>query len=135
MSVLSEKQRPQTELLDLELDHLPQGLRWREWMNRVEAVIFTSSKPVGRDDLTRVVGRAANIDLIIEDIQQELKSRPYELVATGGGWMHRCFVRSRITSRFRVRSLRRCLVMRLAVIFSIDFGQWNSSQMALSAHA
>ena len=67
-------------LLDLELDHLPQELRWREWMNCIEAVIFASSKPVGFEDLIRVVGRAANIDLIIEDIQAELKNRPYELV-------------------------------------------------------
>ena len=76
-------------LLDLELDHLPQELKWREWMNRVEAVIFSSAKPVERDELSRVVGRDANIDLIIEDIQAELKNRPYELVATGEGWMHR----------------------------------------------
>jgi segregation and condensation protein B len=58
-------------------------------MKRVEAVIFASSKPVGRDDLARVVGRDTNIDLIIEDIQTELTNRPYELVATGGGWMYR----------------------------------------------
>jgi len=89
MSVVSEKQRPDAELLDLELDHLPQELRWREWMNRVEAVIFASAKPVGREDLTRVIGRNVNLDLLIEDIQAELKSRPYELVAVAGGWMHR----------------------------------------------
>lgn len=76
-------------LLDLELDHLPQELKWREWMNRVEAVIFASAKPVSREDLTRVIGRNANLDLLIEDIQAELKSRPYELVAVAGGWMHR----------------------------------------------
>lgn len=76
-------------LLDIELDHLPQELRWREWMNRVEAVIFASAKPVERDKLSQVIGRDANINLIIEDIQVELKNRPYELFATGGGWMHR----------------------------------------------
>jgi segregation and condensation protein B len=76
-------------LLDLELDHLPQELKWHEWMNRVEAVIFASAKPVEREELSRVVGQDANIDLIIEDIQAELKNRPYDLVATGGGWMHR----------------------------------------------
>ena len=76
-------------LLDLELDHLPQELKWREWMNRVEAVIFASAKPVGREDLTRVIGRNVNLDLLIEDIQSELKNRPYELVAVAGGWTHR----------------------------------------------
>ena len=86
---LREQQFTGDRLFDLELDHLPQELRWREWMNRVEAVIFASSKPVERVALQRVVGRDANIDLIIEDIQQELKNRPYELVALAGGWMHR----------------------------------------------
>lgn len=86
---LREQQFTGDRLFDLELDHLPQELRWREWMNRVEAVIFASSKPVERVALQRVVGRDANIDLIIEDIQQELKNRPYELVALAGGWIHR----------------------------------------------
>lgn len=89
MSVALEKHDVDAELLDLELDHLPQELRWREWMNRVEAVIFASAKPVGRDDLMRVIGRNANLDLLVEDIQTELKNRPYELVAVAGGWMHR----------------------------------------------
>lgn len=89
MTVAKKKQTEDTALLDLELDHLPQELKWREWMNRVEAVIFASAKPVGRDDLIRVIGRNTNLDFLIEDIQVELKSRPYELVAVAGGWMHR----------------------------------------------
>lgn len=88
MAVVKKKQTEYSALLDLELDHLPQELKWREWMNRVEAVIFASAKPVGREDLTRVIGRNANLDLLIEDIQADLKSRPYELVAVAGGWMH-----------------------------------------------
>ena len=77
------------EMLDLELDELPGELRWREWMNRVEAVIFASASPVDRDDLTRVVGHAAKIDLLIEDIQNDLKSKPYEIVSVASGWMFR----------------------------------------------
>lgn len=76
-------------LLDRELADLPQDLRWREWMNRIEAVIFASGTVVERDMLQRVVGQGANIDLLITDIQAELKGRPYELVAVAGGWMHR----------------------------------------------
>jgi segregation and condensation protein B len=35
-----------------------------------------------------VVGRTCNLDLIIEDIREELRGRPYELVAVAGGWRH-----------------------------------------------
>lgn len=44
----TRKQDDETELLDLELDELPGQLRWREWMNRIETVIFASASPVGR---------------------------------------------------------------------------------------
>lgn len=76
-------------LFDRELADLPQELRWREWMGRIEAAIFASTSPVGREDLARVVGQVASIDMLIEDIQAELASRPYELVPVGGGWMFR----------------------------------------------
>jgi len=79
----------QKEGLDTELADLPPELRWREWMGRVEAVIFASPEPVTREVLTRVVGRDCNIDLIIDDIRDELRGRPYELVAVAGGWQHR----------------------------------------------
>jgi hypothetical protein len=42
--------------LDTELEELPPELRWREWMGRIEAVIFASATPVPRADLARVVG-------------------------------------------------------------------------------
>jgi segregation and condensation protein B len=77
------------EGLDTELADLPPELRWREWMGRVEAVIFASPEPVTREVLARVVGPACNIDLIIDDIREELRGRPYELVAVAGGWQHR----------------------------------------------
>ncbi|MBZ9757015.1 SMC-Scp complex subunit ScpB [Mesorhizobium sp. ESP6-5] len=79
----------QPALLDTELDHLPPELRWREWMGRVEAVIFAASEPVTRSVLARVVGRNCNIELIIDDIRAELAGRPYELVSVAGGWQHR----------------------------------------------
>ncbi|MFH1554238.1 MAG: SMC-Scp complex subunit ScpB [Pseudomonadota bacterium] len=75
--------------LDIELADLPPELRWREWMGRVEAVIFASPEPVGREVLARVVGRDCNLDLIIDDIRGELRGRPYELVSVAGGWQHR----------------------------------------------
>ncbi|WP_245520254.1 SMC-Scp complex subunit ScpB [Mesorhizobium sp. M00.F.Ca.ET.217.01.1.1] len=76
-------------LVDTELEHLPPELRWREWMGRVEAVIFAANEPVPREVLTRVVGRNCNLDLVIDDIRAELAGRPYELVAVAGGWQHR----------------------------------------------
>ena len=77
------------EPLDTELADLPPELRWREWMGRVEAVIFASPTPVTRAVLARVVGRDCNIDLIIDDVREELRGRPYELVSVAGGWHHR----------------------------------------------
>jgi segregation and condensation protein B len=76
-------------LFDRELKDAPAAWRWREWMNRVEAVIFASGKPVGREMLARVIGASANLDQIIDDIQEELKGRPYELIQVADGWMHR----------------------------------------------
>jgi segregation and condensation protein B len=74
---------------DVELDGLPPEIRWREWMGRVEAVIFASPKPVARETLARIVGPACNLDLVIADIREELRGRPYELVAVAGGYHHR----------------------------------------------
>jgi segregation and condensation protein B len=76
-------------LLDRELENLPPDLRWREWMLRVEAVIFASAEPVTRETLARVVGKDCRIDLLIDDLHEELRSRPYELVSVAGGWQHR----------------------------------------------
>jgi len=82
------KGRPDEGLFDRELDHLPLDARWREWMNRVEAIIFAASEPVGRETLARIVGRSCSIDLLIDDIREELRGRPYDLVAVAGGWKH-----------------------------------------------
>lgn len=79
----------ETSVLDTELDNLPPELRWREWMGRIEAVIFASASPVSRGDLARVVGQGAAVDLLIEDIQTDLNDRPYELVAVADGWLMR----------------------------------------------
>src|SRR5690606_17802996 len=73
-------------LFDAELDHLPPEARWREWMSRVEAVIFAADRPVSREQLARVVGRGCSLDLLIDDIREELRGRPYDLVAVAGGY-------------------------------------------------
>lgn len=77
-----------TNLFDCELDHLPPEARWREWMHRVEATIFAASEPVTRDTLARIVGKNCSIDLLIDDIRDELRGRPYDLVAVAGGFRH-----------------------------------------------
>jgi len=76
-------------VFDRELDDLPADLRWREWMGRIEAVLFASASPVPRDELERLVGISASLDLLIEDIRAEIKPRPYELVKIADGWMFR----------------------------------------------
>jgi segregation and condensation protein B len=75
--------------LDRDLADLPADLRWREWMRRIEAVLFASSAPVARGDLARVVGQGALVDLLIEDLALDLEDRPYEVAQVGSGWMLR----------------------------------------------
>ncbi|MCB1467197.1 MAG: SMC-Scp complex subunit ScpB [Rhizobiaceae bacterium] len=84
----SDERRPTDELFDRELDHLPPEMRWREWMNRVEAVIFAAAEPVNRETLARIVGKSCSIDLLIDDLREELRGRPYDLVTAAGGWKH-----------------------------------------------
>ena len=76
-------------VFDRELEDLPQDLRWREWLGRIEAVLFASATPVGREDLARVVGQGASVDMLINDISFDLAGRPYEIVRVAGGWMFR----------------------------------------------
>lgn len=78
--------QPDAALFDSELAELPPQARWREWMNRIEAVLFTSPRPVERPVLARIVGRDASIDLLIEDIRAELASKPYDILRIAGGW-------------------------------------------------
>jgi segregation and condensation protein B len=73
--------------LDRELGDLPPDLRWREWMRRIEAVLFASAAPVPRGDLAKVEGQGASVDLLIEDLAADLADRPYEVARSGAGWM------------------------------------------------
>ncbi|MCP1167314.1 SMC-Scp complex subunit ScpB [Limimaricola litoreus] len=77
------------DMIDRELAELPPELRWREWMRRVEAVLFASARPVPRADLGRVVGQGAALDLLLDDLAAELADRPYEVVRIGESWMLR----------------------------------------------
>jgi segregation and condensation protein B len=74
---------------DRDLPDLPAPLRRREYMMRVEAVIFAASQPVTRETLAAVIGSDCNLDQLIADIRDELRSRPYELVDVAGGFQHR----------------------------------------------
>ncbi|NOD85936.1 MULTISPECIES: SMC-Scp complex subunit ScpB [unclassified Ruegeria] len=75
--------------LDRELEELPTELRWREWMRRIEAVLFASASPVSREDLARVVGQEVSVDLLVEDLVADLEGRAFELAEVAGGWMFR----------------------------------------------
>jgi segregation and condensation protein B len=97
MTAVTQKRKPTDKsdaVFDRELEELPQDLRWREWMGRVEAVLFASASPVGRDDLAGLVGQGVSVEMLIDDIQAELTGRPYELAqvghgVSGSGWMFR----------------------------------------------
>jgi len=75
--------------LDRDLADLPADLRWREWMCRIEAVMFASASPVAREDLARVVGTGVSVDLLIDDLAVDMEGRPYEVAQVGAGWMLR----------------------------------------------
>src|SRR4051812_24485044 len=86
---MARRTRATQKPFDRELADLPQDLRWREWMGRVEAAVFASPHPVPRETLARLVGSACPLDDVVADIQDELRARPYELVFVAGGWHHR----------------------------------------------
>jgi len=75
--------------LDRELSDVPPELRWREWMRRIEAVLFASAAPVPREDLARIVGQGASVDLLVEDLAADLEGRAFEIAQVTGGWIFR----------------------------------------------
>lgn len=75
--------------LDRELADLPPALRWREWMRRIEAVLFASARPAPRQALARVVGEGASVEALVADLRADLAERPYEVVAVGEGFLLR----------------------------------------------
>jgi chromosome segregation and condensation protein ScpB len=77
------------ERFDPELEDLPDGARWREWMGRVEAAIFASTVPVPRAKLAMLVGKSCKLDDLIADIAEELRARPYDLAFVAGGYQMR----------------------------------------------
>lgn len=74
---------------DPDLDDLPADLRWREWMRRIEVVLFAAAEPVSREILAQVVGQDCSIDLLLDDLAEDLRERPYNIVAVAGGWQLR----------------------------------------------
>ncbi|WP_370206042.1 MULTISPECIES: SMC-Scp complex subunit ScpB [Rhodobacterales] len=82
------KDRPEPQI-DRELANLPPELRWREWMRRIEAVLFASASPVPREDLARIVGQGTSVDLLVEDLAADLEGRAFEIAMVAGAWMFR----------------------------------------------
>ncbi len=75
--------------IDRELEDLPPDLRWRQWMGRIEAVLFASATPVSREALQNVVGQGASVDLLIEDLRVDLAGRAFEISSVADAWMMR----------------------------------------------
>jgi segregation and condensation protein B len=92
--------RDKEPLFDADLFDLPQAMRWREWMGRVEAAIFASPSPLTRDALSQLVGRDCNFDDLISDIRDDLRARPYDLVLVAGGYQLR--TKARYANAIRV---------------------------------
>ena len=82
---MARKASPEPDF-DRELFDLPPELRWREWKARIEAVLFAAAKPVAREILARVVGRDCALDLLLDDLKEDLRGRPIELVRAGEGF-------------------------------------------------
>lgn len=76
-------------LFDRALEDLPPELRWRDFLRRIEVVLFSSSAPVSRETLARVVGPDCSIDLLVDNLVEELLDRPYTVVTVAGGWQMR----------------------------------------------
>ena len=74
-------------------------MRWREWIGRVEAAIFSARDPVPRETLARLVGQGCNLDELLADIVDELRGRPYDIIFVAGGWQFR--TRSRFAGAIR----------------------------------
>jgi segregation and condensation protein B len=89
MVAKGKARQKQLKPFDRELLDLPPTARWREWMRRVEAVIFAAGEPVSPEILEGLVGRDCSIELLIEDIREELRERPYDIVRVAGGFQHR----------------------------------------------
>ena len=77
------------QVLDRELEDLPADLRRREWIRRIEAVLFASASPVPRENLARLVGQGVSIDLLIEDLMTDLDGRSFDVAKVDSGWMLR----------------------------------------------
>ena len=75
--------------IDRELEDLPRDLRWREWIRRIEVVLFASATPVSREALARVVGQGVSVDMLVEGLTAELEGRAFEVARVGGGWLLR----------------------------------------------
>lgn len=81
--------KPRDAELDRDLAGHPPDRRWREWMGRIEAVLFASPTPVSREVLAGVVGQGASVDLLIDDLSADLEGRAIEIAKVAGGWMFR----------------------------------------------
>lgn len=80
---------PARPKIDRELAGLSPELRWREWVRRIEAVMFSSASPIPAEQLAEVVGKKVSIELLIDDLRLELSERPYDIAHVADGWMLR----------------------------------------------
>ena len=56
-------------------------------MRRIEGVLFAWASPVPREDLARVVGQGASVDLLVDDLAADLQGRAFGIANVAGGRM------------------------------------------------
>ena len=83
------KSKSDQPAFDRELADVSEPSRRREFMQRIEAVLFAAPRAVPRDILSSLIGGDCHLDHLIADIRAELRERPYELIAVAGGFAFR----------------------------------------------
>jgi len=81
--------REEEETFDRDLADLLPEARRREWLCRIEAVLFASATPVPRKDLARVVGEDEPVESLVAELAAGLEGRAFEVAKVPGGWMLR----------------------------------------------
>ena len=71
--------------LDRELETLTPDHRQAVWQARIEAALFASAEPLSETHLQSLVGTTANVAKLVDRIQAELVTRPYEIAQTAQG--------------------------------------------------
>ena len=105
--------------LDRELADLPPELRWREWMRRIEAVLFATSEPITLKELEARLPHGCDAGEAMVHLRKRYEGRGVQVVKVGDGYAVRTaadlgFLMQKET--VEVRKLSRAAIETLAII-------------------